>query len=67
MAGKFLQFELTDFEETFSLVVNATNVRVVLPVAVSSNWEVRQLDVKKCLSPWFLTRGGVHELTSWFY
>ena len=41
MAGKFLQFELTDFEETFSPVVKATNIRVVLSIVVSSNWEVR--------------------------
>ena len=37
MARGFLQFELTDFEETFSLVVKDTNFRVVLPIAVSSN------------------------------
>lgn len=41
MAGKFLQFELTDFEETFSPVVKATNIRVVRPIAVSSIREVR--------------------------
>ena len=54
MAGKFLQFELTDFEETFSPVVKATNIRVVLPIAVSSNWEVRQFDVKNVFLHGFL-------------
>ena len=54
MARGFLQFELTDFEETFSLVVKATNDRVVLSIVVSSNCEFRQLDVKNVFLHGFL-------------
>ena len=46
VARGFSQLEGIDFEETFSLVVKATTIRVVLFVAISSRLEVRQLDVK---------------------
>jgi hypothetical protein len=35
-----------DFDETFSLVVKAPTVRLILSLAVSLNWSLRQLDVK---------------------
>jgi hypothetical protein len=34
-----------DYEDTFSLVVNAANIRIVLSIAVSRGWSLRQLDV----------------------
>ena len=36
MARGFSQFELTDFDETYSLVVKATNIRVVQSIDFSS-------------------------------
>jgi hypothetical protein len=35
-----------DYEETFSLVVKPPTVRLVLTLAVSLNWPLRQLDVR---------------------
>ena len=37
---------LEGIEETFSPVVKATTIRVVLSIVFSSTWEVRQFDVK---------------------
>jgi hypothetical protein len=34
-----------DYEDTFSLVVKAATIRVVLSIAVSRSWTIRQLDV----------------------
>ncbi|GKD30867.1 putative RNA-directed DNA polymerase [Tanacetum coccineum] len=35
-----------DFHETFSLVVKSTTIRVVLSLAVTNNWPLRQLDIQ---------------------
>ena len=34
-----------DYDETFSLVIKASIVRVILTIVVSENWVVRQLDI----------------------
>jgi histone deacetylase 1/2 len=34
-----------DYFDTFSLVVKAATIRIILIIALSSKWEVRQLDV----------------------
>ena len=52
----FSQLEGIHFEETFSLVIIATPIRVVLSVAISSRWEVRQLDVKNAFLHGFLQK-----------
>lgn len=52
-------FSLTissDFHETFSLVVKAKTVRMVLAIVVSQQWKVRQIDVNNA----FLN-GNLHE------
>ncbi|CAH9137975.1 unnamed protein product [Cuscuta epithymum] len=46
VAQGFNQQAGIDFTETFSPVVKPTTVRLVLTLAVSFNWPIRQLDVK---------------------
>ena len=45
IAKGFYQTLGNDFKETFSPVVKAAAIRLVLTVAVSKNWDIRQLDV----------------------
>jgi hypothetical protein len=46
VAKGFKQQYGIDYEETFSPVVKAATVRIVLSLAVSRGWNIRQLDVK---------------------
>ncbi|WVY95774.1 hypothetical protein V8G54_027925 [Vigna mungo] len=45
VAKGFQQTVGLDYEETFSLVVKASTVRIILSIAVHLNWEVKQLDI----------------------
>lgn len=46
MAKGFKQRYGIDYEDTFSLVVKAATIRVVLSIAVSRGWCLRQLDIQ---------------------
>jgi histone deacetylase 1/2 len=46
VAKGFKQRYGIDYEDTFSLVVKATTIRLVLSVAISYGWSLQQLDVK---------------------
>ena len=46
VAEGFHQKSNIDYHETFSPVVREITVRIVLSLAVSLSWQVRQLDVK---------------------
>lgn len=45
MAKGYDQLQGLDYEETFSPVIKSTTIRLVLGLAVSKDWLVRQLDV----------------------
>jgi histone deacetylase 1/2 len=41
----FSQQQGIDYEETLSLVVESSTIRVVLSITISSSWPLRQLDI----------------------
>lgn len=45
VARGFQQTTGLDFEETFSPVIKASTVRIILSIAVHLNWDIRQLDI----------------------
>jgi hypothetical protein len=45
-AKGFKQRHGIDYEDTFSPIVKIATVRLVLAIAVSRGWSLRQLDVK---------------------
>ena len=46
VAKEFHQQANVDFEETFSLVVKPTTIRIMLSVAYSVRWPIRQIDIQ---------------------
>ena len=54
VAKGFKQRYGIDYEDTFSLVVKAATIRLVLSIAVSRGWYLRQLDVQNAFLHGFL-------------
>ena len=45
MVKGFLQIPGIDFTETFSPVVKAATIRIILTLAVNNDWSLRQVDI----------------------
>ena len=54
VAKGFRQQPGIDYRETFSPVVKATTIRVVLSLAVAQQWPLRQLDIQNAFLHWDL-------------
>lgn len=54
VANEYSQEAGLDYYETFSLMVKLTTVRLVLSLATSHNWKLKQLDVKNAFLHGFL-------------
>jgi hypothetical protein len=52
-----------DYEDTFSPIVKSSTIRIVLSLAVSKGWHLRQIRRKECLSTWELERRCLYETT----
>lgn len=46
MAQRHSQVHALDYDEIFSAVVKITTIRIIIAIAVSLKWSIRQLDVK---------------------
>jgi hypothetical protein len=60
VAKRFKQRYGIDYEDTFSLVVKAATIRLVLALAVSQGWSLRKLVVNNASG-----RGGLNETNLW--
>jgi hypothetical protein len=53
----FKQQHDIDYEETFSSVIKSATIRIILSLAVSIRWTMRQLDVQNAFLHGFLKEG----------
>jgi hypothetical protein len=60
VAKRFKQRYGIDYMDTFSLVVKAATIRLVLALAVSQGWSLRKLVVNNASG-----RGGLNETNLW--
>lgn len=61
----FTQIPGTDFHHTFSPVVKAATVRIVLAICVQRSWPLHQVDVKNVFFLWRSLQTCLYGSTSW--
>jgi hypothetical protein len=62
----FKQRYEVDYEDTFSPIIKSTTIRIVLSVAVSRGWQLRQLDVQNAFFAWEFGRRYLYASTPRF-
>jgi len=61
VAKGFKQLYGIDYEDTFSLVVKAATIRLILSIVVSKGWSLRQLDVQNAFFHGILEEVYMHQ------
>ena len=65
VAKGFKQRQGLDYEDTFNPVVKPTTIRLLLSLAVSRGWSLRQLDVQNAFLHGLLEKIGLHAAATW--
>ena len=64
VAKGYAQTYGVDYFDTFSSLGKLTSVRLFISLAASYDWDLHQLDIRKCLSTWRSSRRSLHGATS---
>lgn len=61
----FNQLEGVDYDETFTPVVKPQTIRIILTIALTRRWTIKQLDVKNAFFYGYFKESIFMETTTW--